>query len=381
MALDREKKTESSAVEFDQRDDTLVVRLSGRLDYDGIADIWQKCVSKVAGVSSVKITVDAAGVDYLDGAGTALLREFKHVAEENDKNFELTGLAGRLENIYRMMEMDTPVGSKQKKYNFRRIVADIGSAATDIFSDIVEQVSFIGQIFASMLVLVRNPKRMRWRDFFLTAENAGANAVGIVALLGFLIGLILAFQSAVSLKRFGAEVYVADLVSISVIRELGPLITAIILAGRSGSAFAAELGTMKINQEVDALKTMGIDPVVFLTTSRLSSAILVTPVLTMFANIFALIGCGVVMVSLGFPVSTYLDRIDYMVSMTDFLGGTVKAFVFGFVVAAVGCLRGFQTTSGATAVGNAATRAVVSGIILIVVVDGIFAVVYYFLGI
>jgi phospholipid/cholesterol/gamma-HCH transport system permease protein len=229
--------------------------------------------------------------------------------------------------------------------------------------------------------MLLKPRTLRLTDTFLFAEKAGADAVGLVALLGFLIGMILAFQSAIPMGQFGAQIFVADLVVLSLFRELGPLITAVIIASRSGSAFAAEIGTMKVNEEIDALTTMGIDPVRFLVIPRVIAAVFVTPLLTMFNNLFGLIGCGVVMLSLGFSPRIYIEEIQQAASLGDLIGGLVKTFVFGILIAGIGCLRGLQTKSGASAVGDSATKAVVSGIVAIVVVDGIFAVVYYFLGV
>ncbi|MHC4154123.1 MAG: MlaE family ABC transporter permease [Planctomycetota bacterium] len=247
--------------------------------------------------------------------------------------------------------------------------------------DLQSQISFIGEVFAKLLETALHPGRLRWKDTFLLAEKSGANAVGIIALLGFLIGLILAFQSAIGMKKFGAEIYVADLVVLSLFRELGPLITAIILASRSGSAFAAELGTMKVNEEIDALTTMGLDPVRFLVVPRVIAAVFVMPLLTMFNLLLGLIGCGLVMVSIGFPPITYLNQIQQAAGLMDLFSGLVKTFVFGAMIGVIGCLRGLQTGTGASAVGDSATRAVVSGIIAVVVADGIFAVIYYFIGI
>ena len=200
-------------------------------------------------------------------------------------------------------------------------------------------------------------------------------------MLGFLIGLIISFQSAIGMQKFGAQVFVADLVVISLFRELGPLITAIIFASRSGSAYAAEVGTMKVNEEIDALTTMGIDPVKFLAIPRMISGVIVMPLLTMFNHLFALIGCGLVMLSLGFAPVTFLDRIQQSATLGDLIGGLFKTLVFGSLIAGIGCLRGLQTGTGASAVGDSATKAVVSSIIAIVITDGVFAIVYYYLGV
>jgi phospholipid/cholesterol/gamma-HCH transport system permease protein len=183
------------------------------------------------------------------------------------------------------------------------------------------------------------------------------------------------------MKKFGAEIFVADLIGLSMLRELGALMTAILLAGRSGAAFAAEIGTMRVNQEIDALTTMGLDPVRFLVTTRIIAALLMTPLLTLFANLVGLLGGAFTMLSFQIPFVTFTHEVEGIVTFTDFLAGWVKSFVFAILIAGIGCLRGLQTSAGASAVGDAATRAVVSGIVLIVVVDGVFAVVYFLLGI
>jgi len=215
----------------------------------------------------------------------------------------------------------------------------------------------------------------------IVAEKAGVNALPIVALVSFLVGLIMAFQAAIPMRQFGAEIYVADLIALSMLRELGPLMTAIVLTGRSGSAFAAELGTMKVNEEIDALTTMGLDPVRFLVVPRIIAAVAVTPLLAVFADLVGVLGGSIVLVSLGYPLLTYVKEVISATTHVDLLGGLVKSAVFGIVVAGVGCLRGMETGIGATAVGDSTTRAVVAGIVLIVVIDGVFSVVFYQLGI
>ena len=251
----------------------------------------------------------------------------------------------------------------------------------DVWRDTRTLISFVGELTAALAHAALHPRGVRWRDALRVAESAGVNALPIVALVSFLMGLIMAFQAAVPLRQFGAELFVANLIALSMLRELGPLMTAIILAGRSGSAFAAELGTMKVREEIDALKTMGLDPVRFLVVTRVVAAVAMTPLLTIFADLLGLIGGAVVMLSLGFPLITYFNQIQYAVTYGSLLGGLLKAFVFGILVAAIGCLRGLHTGTGATAVGESTTSAVVSGIILIAITDGIFSVVYYYLGV
>jgi phospholipid/cholesterol/gamma-HCH transport system permease protein len=203
----------------------------------------------------------------------------------------------------------------------------------------------------------------------------------IITLMGFLIGLILAFQSAAQLKTLGAEVFVSDLVAVSVVRELGPLMTAILIAGRSGSAFAAELGTMKVNEEIDALTTMGLAPVRFLVVPRVLAGVLVTPLLTLYFDLLALVGGALVVGSFGHPLITFAHHVRNALTVTMFVSGIVKTFVFGLIIAGIGCQRGLETGTGAVAVGLSTTRSVVSAILLTILVDGIFAVAYYSAGI
>jgi len=207
--------------------------------------------------------------------------------------------------------------------------------------------------------------------------TGGVNALPVIALIGLLLGLIFAFESAMSLRRFGADIFVANLIGLAMLREMGPLMTAIILTGRSGSAFAAEIGTMKVREEIDALTTMGLEPVRFLVLPRVLAAVVITPVLTVFAIAFGLFGGGVVMRSLGYPFVAYVNQMLTAVTVADLRNGLIKSLAYGIVVAAIGCLRGLQTTTGASAVGQSTTNAVVSGIVLIAIVDGIFALVYY----
>lgn len=192
---------------------------------------------------------------------------------------------------------------------------------------------------------------MRWKDAFLVAGTAGVNALPIVGLISFLVGPIIAFQAAIPMKQSGAEIFVADLIATAMLRELGPLVTAIVLAGRSGLAFAAEIGTMKINEEINALTTMGLDPVRFLVVTRVIAAVLMTPLLSVFANLMGLVGGAIVVLSLGYPLVTYVNQVPGAADFVDLIGGLSKAFVFGLIAAGIGCLRGLQTKTRASAAG------------------------------
>jgi phospholipid/cholesterol/gamma-HCH transport system permease protein len=218
---------------------------------------------------------------------------------------------------------------------------------------------------------------LRVRDLLGYVDSAGVRSLPLVVLLGYLIGLILAFQSAVPMRQFGADIFVASLVAIALLRELGPLLAAVILAGRTGSAFAAEIGTMKVNEEIDALTTMGLDPVTMLVLPRVIAAMCVMPVMTMALDIAGLLGMATVMRGFGYPFVAIARQVQEWVTAGDLYGGLFKAVCFGLVVAAIGCRAGLGTGVGPRSVGLSATSAVVGGIVATIAVDGLFALVFY----
>ena len=371
---------EVGKLQYKRSDQVGVLTLPGRLDKITAAELWPDCLSKVRADKPGTLVVDATNARYFDGAGLAMLLELKNVQKDAKGSFEIRGMGVEYEKLLSMFDPGAPPPQEPQEPAMTRMFTEIGMAVTGLVRSWGNKLSFIGELAAKLSAALLRPFSIRWRDTFLIAEKAGANAIGITALLGLLIGLILAFQSAIAMKAFGAEIYVANLVALSVFRELGPLITAFVLASRSGSAFAAEIGTMKINEEIDALVTMGIDPVKFLVIPRIIAATFVLPLLTMFNNFFGMLGAGIVMISIGFAPITVYNQIQGSVDLGDIFGGLAKTFVFGFLIAGIGCLRGLGTGTGASAVGDSATRAVVSGIVAIVLVDGVFAVLYYFLG-
>ncbi len=360
---------------------TLTIRIHGRLDVQTTGTRWRKATEALKRMTPSRIIVDASQVEYCDLSGIALLIELQRYQQERGNELEIRGLRPEFQHLLDLFKPNEIISAHQGPSPEITLPEQVGRSTLKFWEEIQMLITFVGEIVVALWTALLHPGQVRWRDALLAAEKAGANALPIVALLGFLIGLIIAFQSAIPMRMFGADIYVASLVGLSIIRELGPLITAIILAGRSGSAFAAELGTMKVNEEIDALITMGLNPVQFLVVNRVLAAVCMTPLLALFANLFGLIGGAVLFLSLGFPLVTYYNQILWAVQFSDLVGGLVKAFVFGILIASIGCLRGLQTQTGASAVGDSATRAVVSGIILIVITDGIFAVIYYYLGI
>ena len=355
--------------------------ITGRLDAEATSRLWPQIIRKLSRARPKTLVVDAGGIEYCNGAGVALLLELQSRQEQRKGEIQFQALQPKFTELMKLFDPGPPVEPERQPFWFWRVPVNVGRAVVEALYEVRLQISFLGELCVKLLNTLFHPGSLRWRDTFLVAQKSGANAVGITALLGFLIGVILAFQSAIAMGKFGAEIYVADLVVIVLLRELGPLLTAFVLAARTGSAFAAEIGTMKVNEEIDALTTMGLEPVQFLVIPRVLAAVFVTPLLTMFNNLLGIVGCVLVMVPMGFSPITLMNQIQGAADLTDLFGGLAKTFVFGFLIAAIGCLRGLQTKTGASAVGDSATRAVVTGIIAIVLADVVFAVVYYFLGI
>jgi phospholipid/cholesterol/gamma-HCH transport system permease protein len=357
----------------------LTLTPAGELNADTVPGIWSQTRSALREHPPSGVTIDAAGVTYCDGAGLAWLVDVQRQVREAGCKVDIRGLAEVYQRLLDRFDAQSFKPERREKPETSHVAEEVGRAALQVARDVRQLISFVGELSIALGHAALHPRKVRWRDVWLTVERVGANAVPIVVLICFLIGLIMAFQSALPMRQFGVELYVADLVAISMLRELGPLMTAILLAGRSGSAFAAELGTMKVNEEIDALTTMGLDPVRFLVTTRVLATLLVMPMLTLLANLAGLVGGAVVVLSFDYSLAAYINQVLGAVELNDLLGGLIKAVVFALLVAAIGCLRGLQTGTDASAVGVSATRAVVSGILLIVLADGVFSVLFYYL--
>lgn len=352
------------------------ITLAGRLDATSVAALWQQAHAVVAPARVVSI--EASHVDYCDGAGLALLFDLRRA---KPGAIRINGLRPEFNSLLeQFVPGQFPAPSAKAPPARVGLIAAIGRSFASMADGWKAQIVFLGEAVAALGFAVRHPASVRWKDALLIAERAGVDALPIVALIAFLMGLIIAFQSAIPLRQYGGEVYVGDLVGLSMLRELGPLMTAILLAGRSGAAFAAELGTMKVNEEINALTTMGLDPVRFLVVTRVLAGLIVTPLLTVFADMVGLIGGAVTMLTFSIPTRTYFTHVGGFANVSDFLSGLLKSVVFGVLIAGIGCLKGLQTRSGAAAVGDSTTKAVVAAIIMIVVVDGLFALVYYVLN-
>jgi phospholipid/cholesterol/gamma-HCH transport system permease protein len=260
------------------------------------------------------------------------------------------------------------------------ILDEIGRETLSMVAE-TNALDYVGDVAVAGGLALRAPRSVNWRDVARLMERAGADGLPIVLLISFLVGLVTAFQAAVQLKQFGANIFVADLVALSITRELGPLMTAIIVAGRSGAAFSAELGTMKVSEEIDALRTLGLDPYLFLVFPRVIALVLVVPLLTLLADIVGILGGLLVgLLSLDLTVHAYLLETQNRLALWDVGSGMLKSVVFALAVALIACQRGLATQGGAEGVGRATTSAVVTSLFALVVIDALFTVLFNAFG-
>lgn len=362
------------------------VTLSGAVNVYSLGKVWTDIREKQGiwlgqgGNKDQKLTFNATNVSSLDGSAFAFLIDVQEAQQKAGGQFEIEGLDPKYQPL--LQEFDPinklfPAPIAKPKRGF---IVSTGMATQNLLDDAYGLITFAGHLAADLAWSIRNVKQVRWGDFVNAAVEAGINALPIVGLVSFLIGVILSFQAAIGMEQFGAVSFVGPLAALGIVREMGPLVTAILLAGRSSAAFAAEIGTMTVNSEVDALVTGGLSPIRFLVVPRVLAGILVMPILTLYADIVGIFASMLTMQIYGIPFINFYNGMLSAVGIEDILSGLLKATLFGVVVSAVGCLRGMQTGTGAAAVGISATRAVVSSIVLIVLVDGIFAYISYRTG-
>jgi len=361
--------------------DELRIVLQGRLIAATLPAVWDAAREPILQRKPRRVEIDASGVDYCDGAGLGLFLELRRSAATVGGDVTLLGLSDELTRLVRVSTLDDPLAPQLAKPPRECLPQRTGRATARFVRELAASVAFVGEMSVALATAAARPSRIRGRDFWLTCQKVGVDALPVVCLLGGLIGLIMAFQTATVASRYGATPFIPAAVSLSIVRELGPLIVAIIVAGRSGAAFAAEIGTMKITEELDALRTLGLPPTTFLAVPRVLAAVVTVPLLTVFANVIGIAAGVIVMRRYGYSVMYYITSVQSAINYMDLLGGLAKSLVFGLIVGAVGCMRGLRTQTGPSAVGDSTTRAVVTAIVLVVIADMIFGIVYDALGI
>jgi phospholipid/cholesterol/gamma-HCH transport system permease protein len=361
--------------------ESAVLTLAGSLDVSTAAEARREVAAHLAGTRVASLEVDASGIERGDVSGMAILYELAQGRFTPGVSPTLKGLRPEFQNLLQAFPSPEALRSLETPPLHRGLTAEIGAATLSMLRDLRAQLTFIGGVMKGFAAALRRPRLMRWREVGVVFEKAGVNALPIVSLISLLMGLVIAFEAAQPLKMFGAEIFIADMIGLVMVREFSPIFTAIILAGRSGAAFAAEIGTMKVNEELNALETMGLDPIRFLVIQRVFAGTLLMPVLTAYSMLIGVFGGVLVMLAMGFPFQQIWAQLVGALHVRDVLVGTSKAFVFGAIVAGLGCLRGMQTKEGPNAVGDSTTRAVVAGILMIIIIDSVFAVVTYVLNV
>lgn len=328
--------------------------------------------------------LDTAGLGRLDTAGAVLLQRLQN--QLADRGFSIDWPAARPEHRallqYAAGAGESVVVWPRTGSGFTGFLIFLGWQATFVAREARRFTSFIGQVTETMVRMAFTPQRIRFTAMVYHMEQAGLRALPIVGLMSFLIGMVMAYQGASQLQKFGAEIFVVDLIGISVLRELGVLLTAILIAGRSGSAFTAQIGTMKVNEEIAAMRTLGLDPVVVLVLPRMFALVLTMPLLTFFADLMGLLG-GALMAwnSLDISLFTFFRRLHDVIGPRTFIIGMVKAPVFAALIALVGCYEGLRVKRDAESVGRLTTRSVVQSIFLVILFDALFSILFNILGI
>ena len=356
--------------------------LEGCWNAQNMANIERQIASMQA-PANTNITANCAKIEAMDTAGAWVLEKFIQRLKQQNTVVNLVDLQPILKKRLDAISADMAnlnqqnINAKSKfsiKPNFIEL---IGNNTIDAFQQSTQALSFIGETAIAFAKSVVQPKRIRWRPILFNIRSAGFDALPIVGLLSFLLGVVVAYQGADQLRQYGANIFVADLVGLSMLREFAPLMTAIIIAGRSGSAYAAQIGTMAVTEEIDAMHTLGISPQELLVLPKVIALIIAMPLLTVFADVLGVFG-GMLMARQQLDVSfvEFLDRFVKAVSPTAFMVGVGKAPVFAAIIAMVGCFQGFRTKGGADSVGRQTTRSVVQAIFLVIVADALFSVVF-----
>jgi phospholipid/cholesterol/gamma-HCH transport system permease protein len=328
------------------------------------------------------IVLDGSDVSAMDTAGVWLLRRAVRTLERSGRAVVLRGLRPEHQALLEMVGAPAVEAALAEPPPGPPFLEGLGRRAWQGGEQALELLSFVGEITAVALRSAARPARIRWKPILHNMRTAGFDALPIAGLLVFLMGVVIAYQGAEQLRRYGANIFVADLVGLAMLRELSPLLTAIIVAGRSGSAYAAQIGTMKVTEEVDALRTVGIVPIELLVLPKLVALAIALPLLTVYADVVGVAG-GMLMAKTELAVGyqDFLDRLQHALRLSDYLVGLFKAPIFAAIIAVVGCFQGFQVSGDAESVGRRTTVSVVQSIFAVIVADAIFSVVFNYLGI
>ncbi len=360
--------------------DTVWVSLSGKMFIDNADLIREDLEATIRSEPLRNVVIDMRDVAYLDSAGAAILTDIYQISRESDNEVKLANVPENIRDFLEFVDLEKikQAGSLKGREE-PNLLVQIGEGAQKFYANAKDIIVFIGAVAEAMGQDLIRPKKAKWDRIWKLIERAGADAIPIVLALSFLMGGILAFQAALQLRKFGANIFVADLVSVSICIEMGPLLAALIVTGRSGAAYAAQIGTMQVAEEIDALRVMGIDPVKYLVAPRIIAVALALPCLTLFADLIGIFGgCVISVFSLDLTPTTYFNQVHKVLEVSDVLKGLGKSVAYGVEIALIGCLRGFQVRGGAESVGAATTSAVVTCIFVLTVTNAILSLLYHY---
>ncbi|MDX2166948.1 MAG: MlaE family lipid ABC transporter permease subunit [Deltaproteobacteria bacterium] len=360
----------------EQRNGAATIAIRGRVAV-GNAQRLLTDITRALPPRARDVHLDLSGVEYFDSGGGAVLIQLRRQLAAQGGALTIDRSTPDIDGLLGLIDDEAIEHGAPPEEAAEPFIDRAGTWGLDALASARRFVAFTGEVLLGLLDAARHPAKMRWRDVWLYMQRAGYEALPIVSLISFLMGLITAFQAATQLSQFGADIYVANLVGLSITRELGPLMTAIIAAGRSGAAYAAEIGTMKVNEEVDALEAMGLDRTRFLITPKVVALVVMLPLLTLFADLVGILGgLFVAVFKLDLPAVVYFRQMRLYMVPWDIGQGLVKALVFAVLIATIGCLRGLEARESAESVGRTTTSAIVAGIFAIICADAVFTVLF-----
>ena len=354
------------------------VRCTGAWTVHGLPPL-ERSLDALTWPDAGELVVDGSGIATLDTSGAWLLHRTVATLEREGRKVRLEGLRPEFGALLQLIAAREVLGAVPAAAA-PGWLARLGAHAWSGVLGSARYLSFVGETFVGLLHLLAQPSRIRWRVILHNVQVAGVDALPITGLLSFLMGIVIAYQGADQLEQFGANIFVVDLVALAMLRELSPLMTAIIIAGRSGSAYTAQIGTMKVTEEIDALRTIGVTPQELLVLPKMLALMIVLPLLTVYTDVTGVLG-GMVMAQskLGIGYDAFIDRLDEAIQLSSYWTGLIKAPVFAMIIALVGCYRGFSVTGSAESVGTQTTASVVQSIFLVIVTDAVFSIVFNFL--
>jgi phospholipid/cholesterol/gamma-HCH transport system permease protein len=368
-------------IQIDKTEDKLILNFLGKLTLYTITDL-QKTIDTIELHTTKDIELNLESLEYLDTAGAIFLNNLETYYLNEHKNVYIVASKQEFSSTLALIKKSNVELATQEEIKKESLLTRVGKSFYANYLGLLSFMFFLGKLFATKIHYLSSFKNVRYKEIAFEINESGTKALGIIALTAFLIGLVVAYQSAFQLKIYGANIFVVDMLGISMLRELAPLITAIVIAGRSGSAFTAQIGAMKITEELDAMRTMGFDPYIFLVMPRIIALMIVLPILIFIADMMGIIG-GMFVANIDLNITTelFLERFSEVVAIKHLFIGLIKGPFFAFLIASIGIYRGLMVQNDTQSIGFNTTKSVVEAIFAVIVCDAIFSIAFTNLGI